>query len=168
MADGGIKSPMRFESYKIDNISFEMQRTLQLLAITGNIDPKAWEFKVAIGKPSYFASANKYVSSLNVGLFLLAPKDEQSEQKGTAEIAPLVKCELSITGLFSVEEGRLTKEVEMNLLKLQLPAILLPYARSAITSILANGGFGSVVLPLINMQEVARRVESTLDVEVIE
>lgn len=42
-----------------------------------------------------------------------------------------------------------------SLVKLQIPAILFPYIRAAMTSFLANAGFPGVHLPLINVQRFA-------------
>lgn len=164
---GGITSSFRFESYKIDHIFFEMKKILQLLETTGNIDPKAWRFSVSIGKPIYISSHKKYISNLRAGL-LLMPNVAEAEQSKAEEIEPLVTCEVNIAGLFSVEEGRFDKEVEMNIVKLQFPTLLLPYARSAMTSILADAGFGSVVLPLVNMHEIAKRIENELTLQIID
>ena len=164
---GSIGSVFRFESYKIDHILFQMKKIIQLLETTGNIDPKAWKFSVSIGKPIYSKSHKKYVSNLRAGL-LLMPDIQESEQITEEDVEPLVKCEVNISGLFSVEEGRLDKEVELNILKIQLPSLLLPYVRSAITSILANAGFGSVILPLVNMHEVAKRCKDELEVHEID
>ena len=57
-----------------------------------------------------------------------------------------------------------TKDVEKNIITLQFPSILLPYLRSTLTSILANAGFGSVVLPLINLVEVAKGAQKELEI----
>jgi preprotein translocase subunit SecB len=49
------------------------------------------------------------------------------------------------------------KKLEENMVHVNIPAILLPYLRSAITTILSQAGFGTIVLPLINVHEVTRR-----------
>ena len=168
---GSIKSPIKFETYKVDHISYEMKKTIQLLASTGNVDPNAWELSISIGKPLFFSKHNKYISSLKAGLCLMPDAVAQEQEEAEAndvDSEPLLQCNVNISGIFSVEDGRLDKDVEMNLIKLHLPSILLPYARSTITSILANAGFGSVILPLINLHEVAKNSEKELDIQVID
>jgi preprotein translocase subunit SecB len=46
---------------------------------------------------------------------------------------------------------------EKNMVQINIPAILLPYLRSAITTILSQAGFGTIVLPLINIYEIAKQ-----------
>jgi preprotein translocase subunit SecB len=152
-----------FEGYKIDHIAFDMQRTIQMIA--ASIDSRKWEMTINIAKPIFSKSQKKYVCGLQVGLSLMAEKKPESEETGIKE--PLVKCLVSIAGLFSIEEGELEKEIEISLLKSQLPAILLPYVRSTMTSILANAGFGSIIFPLINMHEVAKGIKE-LDIQYID
>ena len=164
---GSITSTFRFESYKIDHIAFEMKKIIPLLETTGNIDPKAWRFSINLAKPLYSKSHKKYISALRAELKLM-PNSNNTDRQKEEKIEPLAMCEVTISGLFSVEEGRLDKKIEMNILKLQLPSLLLPYVRSAITSILANAGFGSVVLPLVNMQEIAKNAEHELDIQIID
>ncbi len=156
-------SAIRFESYKIDRITFEMQHSINLLA--ANVISDTWDLSFAIGKPLFSKSHKKYISTLQAKLQLMPEKKKDSPT--TTDEKPLVKCEVSIAGLFSVEEGKLEKEVESNLLKLQLPAILTPYLRGTITAIMSHAGFGSIILPLINMQEVARSIEKDLEVQEI-
>ena len=166
MDESGISSSFKFESYKIDFIHFEIQKTLQLLSLTGGINPDAWHFSVNIASPLFSKSHNKYISSIKTGLMLMPSTTADSQQ---TKIEPLVICELTTTGLFAVDAGRFDEKLEKNVIKIQFPALLLPYARSAITSILANAGFGvPVVLPLINMHEVAKSIQGELEIIIID
>ncbi len=164
VSDGSVKSAFSFESYKIDDISFEMKKYVELLEYTGNFDSNAWVPHVEIGKPVYLVKEQKYISSLEVKLQLMPYKEEEKKEEVPE---PLLNCELHISGLFSVEKGRLTEEVEKNLVKIQLPALLMPYARGVLTSILSNAGFGTVILPLININELARQVEGELEIQLL-
>jgi preprotein translocase subunit SecB len=41
------------------------------------------------------------------------------------------------------------------MVRINIPAILLPYLRAAITTIISQAGFGTIVFPLINIYEIA-------------
>jgi preprotein translocase subunit SecB len=45
--------------------------------------------------------------------------------------------------------------MEEKLVRLQIPALLFPYLRPGVTSLLANAGFPGVMFPLINVQALA-------------
>lgn len=60
-----------------------------------------------------------------------------------------------ISGFFKIIDGKLTEEAEKNLVRFQIPAILFPFLRSAVSSLLINAGFLAVVIPLINVHEMA-------------
>ena len=175
---GSIISALKFEAYKIDEVNFEMQKIVELLQFKGVIDPESWKLDIKIRNPFFIKKDKKYIGGIQTSLWLEPEKDETSEgEKHTNEGQPdseqdkkpnfLIKCNIGITGIFSVEEGRFKKETENDLVKLQIPTILFPYIRTTITSLLANAGFGSIILPLINIQEVARRT-ANLEVQVLE
>ncbi|MBI5238132.1 MAG: protein-export chaperone SecB [Deltaproteobacteria bacterium] len=87
------------------------------------------------------------------------PNPEKQEVQTTAEGQlqdNLVKLSIGIAGVFTAEEGRFEKTTEETLIKIQIPTLLFPYIRSAITSILAHAGLGSVLFPLINIHELAK------------
>jgi preprotein translocase subunit SecB len=69
----------------------------------------------------------------------------------------ILNGEFGIAGVFSAESG-MDKHLEENMVRFNIPAILMPYIRSAITSILAQAGFGTIVLPLINVYEIAKNM----------
>jgi preprotein translocase subunit SecB len=103
----------------------------------------------------------------------VAEKNEQQSSVDTQdntkkEVVPLIKCEVSIVGMFSAEQGRFSKDIEDKLVKIQIPAILMPYVRATITSLLAHAGFGSVIFPLINIHEVARQAVAAADIQLID
>ena len=178
MEDGSIKADFKFESYKIDKFSFEMKHYISLLEFAGTFDPSSWKFNLRIAQPCYSASRKKYIGGINIE-FMLMPdmpvnsteekKDTGVEQKSIeSNLEPLLKCDVSVVGVFSISESRFEERIEKNLVRLQIPAILLPYGRSTITSFLANAGFGSAMLPLVNIQKVAQQIVGELDIQIID
>lgn len=168
MGDGGVASAFRFDSYKIDRISYESIPNLNFLGLMGTLDPKGWKFDISFREPLYFKYQKKYVGAIDVTIAYPVPPDAYSTE-GAAQGMPqvgqansgvpepnIVRMEIGIAGIFSVEEGRFEKEIEENLVKIQIPMLLLPYLRGAATSIFAHSGIGSVIFPLINLHELAK------------
>ncbi len=153
---GGIESTFHFESYKIDSLHLEMKRTLGMLEFRGNIDPKTLRLDVSFREPLYMKSQKKYLGGLVIKLTVALPiQNGQGDQPKEENI--ILKIDLSILGLFRAEQGQFDPKIEQNLVTLQIPAILFPYVRATLSSLLANAGLGSVILPLINIHEVAKK-----------
>lgn len=70
-----------------------------------------------------------------------------------------------MSGYFKVAEGPLDPELEKNLVRIQIPAILFPFVRSAISSLTINAGFPGVILPLINVQEIAKEAGDKIQIQ---
>ena len=148
LSDSSVISSFKFQSFKVDEFRFSMEKQLGLLAFQGCYTQEDWEAEISIRKPTFYEANNFYLSGVKFKLSLVPGK--------TPETKPLAILEGSISGLFSTE-NRFKPEDEEALVQYQMPAILFPYLRSAVTSFLANAGFGSFIFPLINMQEIARR-----------
>jgi hypothetical protein len=154
-----VEATFQFESYKVDSLRLEMKRILGLLEFQGCIDPKNLHFQIAIRDPIYYKRQKRYLGGISLNLRLSPSEKKEPPSDENA----LLKIDLSITGLFKSQE-RLDNATEENLAKLQVPAILLPYARATISSLLANAGFGSVVFPLINIHELAKKAQLKINV----
>ena len=160
---GSIKSSFQFSSFKVDFLKLDVKKELALLELTGRIDPSLWDLKIAIRPPTFFKNKKYYVGGINAAL-LLYPKVMTEEEKNTSEA--LVTMEAGIAGIFNISDDvdRFPPEVEKQLAFTQMPAILLPYLRATMTTLLASAGFGSVIIPLINIQKFTK--DSLKDVEI--
>lgn len=160
----------KFESYKVDYLVFDIKRILGLLELNETINPKDWRYSLAFREPLFSASGKKYIGGIDIGVYLLPIEGRGDNHFIKKEDIKdfLIKLELGTAGVFSVEEGRFSKEIEEKLVKLQIPALLLPYARATITALLANAGFGSIVLPLINLHEAAKETIGNIEIKVID
>lgn len=170
-ADGlrssSITSSFQFSSYKIDFLKLDIKKELALLELKGSVDPSLWDFHIAIRPPTFFKSKKYYVGGINANLSLY-PKEMTSEEKKATE--SLVTMDAGIAGIFSISDQveRFPPEVEKQLAVAQMPAILLPYLRTTMTTLLACAGFGSVILPLINIQKFAKDSLKDTEIEVVE
>lgn len=160
MSESSIISQFRFVSYKIDTLRFKVKPSIALIELGANFNPGLWEFSVSVRRPLFFKKKSIYLGGLNCAVRLF-PQDLSLEKKEDEKA--FVSLDAGIAGIFKVEADRFEKSTEDQLVRLQIPTILLPYLRGAVTSLMANAGFGSVVFPLINMHEVVR---NTADLEV--
>jgi preprotein translocase subunit SecB len=166
MSKSGIVSSFQLQSYKIDNIRLDSTPTLQLLASGSPFDDVEWQIQFKLKDPAFFTKDKAYVGGVDLRVRAIPRVEEGSEVKSTELAEPLVSIQAGISGLFRVgEDGdRFDKEAEQRLAKLQIPALLFPYLRAAVTSMLANAGFGSVMLPLINLHAAASREEIEIQI----
>lgn len=152
----GIKSDFLFDTYKVDTIHMEMSPLINNLIEADKIPNENWEFMVNFRPPRHYAEDNIYVGGLEFSLRLV----EDSTAKDATEI---VKIDTGIAGIFRAT-AELPKETEERLVKFQIPTILMPYLRATITSLLASAGYGSVILPLINMIKLAEEKSDQLEI----
>jgi len=73
-----------------------------------------------------------------------------------------------LEGVFQTKDKeQFSTGVEQDLVKFQIPAILFPYLRAAVTGFFASAGLGSFVFPLVNVREMARQSSRDLEIKVI-
>ncbi|QVW35925.1 protein-export chaperone SecB [Geobacter sulfurreducens] len=169
MAQSGINSTFKFESYKVDKLQLTAKPDLSLLGYTGNIPAQEWTLDLSIRNPLYFKSEKAYVGGMDMSLSLIVdgPESKSDSQNGV-ELDQLLKLEAGIAGIFKIDGDRFEEKLEQVLVKVQIPALLLPYLRGTITSLLANAGFGTVILPLINIHALAENLTKDMKIQVVE
>lgn len=161
METSSVTSSFRFEGYKIDRIFYETIPEVKFLEAMG-LEPTGWKSEIIIRQPAYFKIGKKYVGGIDMTITYpinVSPIEDSklpAKEGDSNQNKNFVTFIIGIAGLFSVEEGRFEKNIEENLVKNQIPAILFPYLRSAITSISAHAGIGTILLPLLNIQELAK------------
>lgn len=155
---GGVVSGFQFISYKIDDFTFSMEKDFSILSLRDRIQDSAWKLCISIRTPFFIEERSQYLAGVKCTL-ILQPDDENEEYHP-------VKLEAVISGLFATK-NEFSPEAEKQLVKTQMPAILMPYLRAAITSFMANAGFGSIMLPLINMNKLAEDMLMDQDVNVV-
>jgi preprotein translocase subunit SecB len=159
---GGIESDFKFISYKVDKINFKLTPNVGILMYNGMVPSNKIQMAIRVKNPIYIRDDCLYLGGIEAKFHLLA-NDVLKEQTGKDSIGDI---ELGITGVFRAENGRFKKELEENLAKIQIPAILFPYLRSTFMTIMSNSGLGTVILPLINIHEVASQLD--VNIKVIE
>lgn len=153
MGKSSLASEMRFDSFKVDHLVLNMAKNLAMLRFKGVLVPEGWTHNVNFLIPSYFTQSKVYAAGVIFKMFFHVPGSLPPEQLNASN--SLVSVECNISGVFSCESGRLSKDVEDSLVKVTAPAILMPHLRSTVLSLLATGGFGYAEIPLFNVHGLA-------------
>jgi len=142
----------QFVSYKVDSIEFRTANNVGVLKCKNSIEAEQLSFSIAIKEPQRYRKegiTTFYIGGLVAKVQLLA-KDKPAIEMASGSF--------SITGLFE-KHGEITLDQEEYMVKATIPSILLGYLRSTITGTIANAGFGSVVLPLININNMVKGMD---------
>lgn len=153
MAEGSIKSGIQLESYKVNKISFASIEDLGVLSANQlpECDVK-WQFSFRNAKKITDNEKIFYVTGLKVNILITDNNRKKDIANG----------EFIITGLFSAN-GSFDKKTEELLIKNQGPALLFPYIRSSITMTLNSSGFPNIILPIINVNALAKGVDIKIE-----
>jgi preprotein translocase subunit SecB len=151
-----IESSFQFLSFKVDKLSLIIEPNLKVLLIEQPTSDKI-QLGVSIRNTMYDSNQRIYVGGVDLMAMLFWSSEQKPDQK-------FLECNVGVAGVFKVVGDDLTKEIEEKLVKIQIPAILFPYARSAMTSAFSSSGFGSIVLPLINVHQLAKSQENNLQI----
>jgi preprotein translocase subunit SecB len=147
MADNGGIASFQFVSYKVDTVNVQVTKNINTLLIYSLLPSNRINFEIAFRKAGkYFLNdAVHYVGGLNIKIEIYDINNKQ-----------ILSGDFGISGLFRLT-GETNRNFEENMVHVNIPAILLPYLRSAITTILSQAGFGTIVLPLINIYEMTKQ-----------
>ena len=154
MGGSSIKAGIQLNSFKMDKIEFNVVPKLSVLASVNNSQTKT-DFNVSFRNVIKFSKNSPVLYVTGLRILVSISQIDTDEQ--------IANGEFIITGLFSSDMS-LPKEQEDKLIKHQAPAILFPYLRSDISSVIASSGFSLVVLPLINIYELSK----TVSIEIVE
>ena len=161
----GIESEFTFKNYKIDVADLKILPSIDILEYEGGIRADAWEYQIRIRNPLFFKKKNYYVGGIDCIMSIFPKKILKKEKKRRNAI---IYFHAGISGIFEVFKGEFEGEVEENLVKLQIPAILFPYLRAFVGSVLGNAGFGTINIPLINIQKLSDEVLKDVEIEIKE
>jgi len=154
-----MNSKFKFITYKIDTMHFNMHKNVNLLLLNQSFDPEAFKVNISFRNPIFAQKENVYIAGMEFDI-ILPVKIENSD-----EIINLIDVKLGIAGAFQTESGRLSNDIEENFIKIHTHALLVPFARSAITTIISTSGLGNFLLPLFNIHELAKAAAKDLIVE---
>ncbi|MCQ2087890.1 MAG: protein-export chaperone SecB [Bacilli bacterium] len=151
---GSIESGIQFIRYKIDTMNFETEKTLGILNLADASNYHA-QFKFALSNPIRYTVPNEVLYVVSFATDMELVNNDNPEEK-------IAKGRFCISGLFK-GVGTSESKIEDKLIKIQAPAILFPYLRASVTSVLLNAGFSQIQMPLINVNELASNFELTIE-----
>jgi len=143
---GSVESGFQFISYKLDTIHVDVTSDIGVIQDTSAIPPDRISMSFGFRNVTRFIldEKNAYIGGLNLKLEIT------NEEKKV-----LLNGVFGIAGIFTTLIPMNQKQEE-NLAKLNIPTILMPYLRASITTTLSNAGFGTILMPLINIGEAAK------------
>ncbi|GHV80285.1 hypothetical protein AGMMS49944_20760 [Spirochaetia bacterium] len=153
MSDSSIIGLFDFISYKIEKINLVMNPQAGFLLNNSYIKPENAELSIMLRNTEKFIIDGRiiYIGGLSTKIVLTDEKTHNQIMNG----------EFGISGAFT-PVGTVDETAEQNFTKINLPALLMPYMRAAMTNTLASAGFGTVLFPLVNIYELARNTQTQL------
>jgi hypothetical protein len=160
MGRSSMKSEFQFLSYKIDSLNLSILHDIGVLQFGGNYERLEWNQLISIRKPVFFPKEKIYVCAVDTEMKLISNLDS------TKVNSEWLALKIGIAGLF-VTQNRLEDGLEKQFVTISAPAILYPFVRAAAANILSSSGFGSVVMPLINMYKIGKEFANMEDFSII-
>jgi preprotein translocase subunit SecB len=153
MADSSIKSSFNFLSYKVDKVNMKLANKVGHLLNRAPIRPEFIEMSIRL------RNTEKYLFGDNV--HYVGGLETYIKIKNEATGDTMMEADFGISGIFNtIDPG--DAHNEENFAKINLPALLMPYLRATMTNILSTAGFGTVLFPLVNIYELAKKQDFQL------
>ena len=142
-----------FISYKIDEIELKLDNKIQNLLSDSVNNSYKINFSLLFRNALRIEQENKFLYLSGIGI-VYTIKNSRNRIIG--------KGKLGLEGVFS--SPIIDYDIQLYFVKDRIPAILFPYLRTALTTILSQAGIGSYTLPLINISALAHDA----DIKIIE
>lgn len=161
--NSSIVSGFQLLNYKVDNFQIKNKPRLDcILKVLKPEDDDKWNISVAIMQPTFYKKNLNCLGGFKIEMFL---PDMSIEENNRNKDNSIISLECNIVGLFKVVDNDDFEKQQSNyedLIKYQMPALLLPFLRATITSFFASAGYGSFIFPLINVFQMAQEKEITI------
>jgi preprotein translocase subunit SecB len=149
MASGGVTAEFDFVSYKIDIIDLRMGNKVQNILDTRSIRLEDTGFSISLRNTLKFRADDGrivYVGGITIKVSI-------TDKDGGDNALDAI---FGIAGAFT-PAGDVSSEDVDSFAKVNIPAILMPHLRATMTTVLSNAGFGTVLFPLVNIYELAKK-----------
>jgi hypothetical protein len=148
-----IKAGFDFVSYKIDRVELKLEPKIKFLLNNSYIRPENAKLGFKFKDTEKFNIDGKihYVGGVIATITIIDEKNNETILSG----------EFGISGAFT-PIGIMDKSSEENFALVNIPALLMPYLRAAITNTLSSAGLGTILFPLVNIYEMAKKTPSKL------
>lgn len=158
MASGSIVlSGLEFMSYRVIDMEIKTLHTIGML-FTEITSKSGWDFKIGFNDITFEPEEGFYIVPVSIKMKLLQLDDGKKRPSKN----PYLSVQATISGVFRfTEECTMDNGLREKMIRQQAPAIVLPYLRATISTMLVSAGFGGVTMPLINVYEMAGKNEPT-------
>lgn len=139
--------------YKVDKINFSVQPIVANIQDNDLIDRSRFKLQIRIRNPQRFCDTKGsivYVGGLDMKIKLLSSSNKRKV---------IASGNFGIAGSFVKNNKAMPSNQEKYMVLKTIPSVLLGYLRSTITSVFATAGFGSVLIPLLNINAIANDAE---------
>lgn len=162
---GIIRSGMEFLTWRIIELSFSAAPQPRVIMYTQNPEDR-WDISLGFADVQHLMEDNLYITFLKASMSLKAPaEDMRPAGDNTPTDQTILDANAVIMGIFRIVGDGISDADRDNLLLRQTPAILLPFLRGALGSLMAAAGFGVEVLPLINIYDM---LKDKKDIRIVE
>lgn len=152
MANSSIAS-LEFLNYKIGDLHLNMKPIWGYLWHKPTPADEEWVAFNRFSTTYYHEESDSYMVTFGLRLALKRILGRDPLPEGEF----FVDAQGDITGLFRFnKETEHPKQTQENLIRFNGPAILAPYLRAALSSLLAQSGYGHVISPLLNIYQAAQ------------
>lgn len=156
MASGGIAiSGLEFMSYRVVEMEIKTLPVIAMLftEITSNSD---WELRIGFSDITFVPNNRIYVVPLEIIMNLIKVDSKEKRPSDSAYLS----TRAVISGVFRFTDNcTMSKELREKMIRQQAPAIIMPYIRATISTMLISAGFGGITMPLINLYEMTAQTE---------
>jgi preprotein translocase subunit SecB len=153
MANSSIKASFNFLSYKVDKVNMKMANQVSYLLNRAPVRSEFIEMSIKLRSTEKYLFGDKvhYIGGLETYIKI------NDEDTGDT----MMEADFGISGIFNTIDP-VDAHNEENFAKINLPALLMPYLRATMTNILSTAGFGTVLFPLVNIHELAKKQDPSL------
>ncbi len=149
---GGIESGFQFLGFKVDDVDLKLTPSIPIILYNKPILPEQVVMQLRIRNLFRITEDRMYVGGLDTRIEIY-----RSAKRG--EDNRFLVAHVGVAGVFRTIDETIDSKTEEKLTRIQIPAILFPYLRVALTNLLTSAGFAGIILPLINVQEFAKNVK---------
>jgi hypothetical protein len=157
-----VISDFQFHSYKIDSTTFQMRKDIGVLLVP-LFNANGWAINFDFRRPQYFKANSLYIAGMDCQIYWYDDSIKPEDRK--PELATLVLT-MGISGCFS-SKGQFAPDLEDNLVRMHIPTLLMPYLRGAVSTFLSSAGYGTLIFPLINIAELAKKHLASTTIEIV-
>lgn len=152
-ANSAIANDNNFTIHNIylKDLSFEAPNTPQIFSVQW--EPKV-DFDLSMNSQTVAENVWEAVLDVTVKVNIGIAADKRAEYGGKESLTAFI-VEVKLAGIFTI--SGFEQEIADKLLAIEAPAMLFPYLRETVASLVAKGGFPQLILPPMNFETMYKK-----------